>query len=313
MTTKSPQESPPSNPESSHQQQPPLIPYIPPPWSAKGDIFLFPFWTSNQPTTSSPTPLLPTQAYSPLEASSDFACPSSSGTFVGGLGTVQITRYHDSPVGPYDEMILVPGSFAWKCFDLEALRVKRGVNPRITRMYVSQRETCYNGRTSTKTKILVPITKHANLKYLDWNYPQHLATFNWTTNTDTSTTIEIYPHDTRHSSSESTPSSIPFFKTTFHPIKYTPRFTCYRKQHNGHTHALVSVQQLASSCRLCLKTPVHRADNYPARRAGARLTQCRYARMLAWAGLTCCKVKSAKVKRSTFGRNGGGGGLGIFH
>jgi hypothetical protein len=58
---------------------------------------------------------------------------------------VQILRYRDSPVGPYDEMLVVPGSFDW-ARDTSAGGVGR--NPRISRIYVSQKHTCYNGRLS---------------------------------------------------------------------------------------------------------------------------------------------------------------------
>ena len=63
---------------------------------------------------------------------------------------VQIIRYTESPVGPYDEMLLVPGFFT---YDREspgkdsAVTAEQKKNLRITKIYVSQKETCYNGRT----------------------------------------------------------------------------------------------------------------------------------------------------------------------
>ncbi|KAF8754569.1 hypothetical protein RHS01_06054 [Rhizoctonia solani] len=35
-------------------------------------------------------------------------------TFQGGLGTIQLIRYHSSPVGPYDELLYVPGQMNYK-------------------------------------------------------------------------------------------------------------------------------------------------------------------------------------------------------
>ncbi|KAF4979879.1 hypothetical protein FZEAL_3990, partial [Fusarium zealandicum] len=145
---------------------------VPPPWTLKGDVYTFAFWTQVRDG------VLPAVAYSPLEAQSDYA---SSGTPLGGLGMLQVIRYRDSPVGPYDEMLVAPGSFGYEREDAGARRVRRK-SPRITRIYVSQRDTCYNGR------------KTDNI--LDWNVPKHLARFSWTDNPDGSTTVHVYPHDT---------------------------------------------------------------------------------------------------------------------
>lgn len=112
---------------------------------------MFSFWTSGEQAKS-----LPEHAYSPLEARSEFANTSSSRP-VGGLGMVQILRYNDSPVGPYDEMLVVPGSFDWSRTGSDG-RPEVGRNPRISRIYVSQKHTCYNGRLSKyKLKILFVI------------------------------------------------------------------------------------------------------------------------------------------------------------
>ncbi|KAF5009504.1 hypothetical protein FDECE_4293 [Fusarium decemcellulare] len=146
-------------------------------------------------------------AYSPLEGNSDYASSSSSRA-LGGLSMLQILRYRDSPVGAYDEMILAPGSFEYEREDQSGRRIKRR-NPKITRIYVSQRDTCYNGRKN-------------------WNVPKHLARFAWTSNTDGSTTVQVYPHDTvanpDSASESSSPSPVPFFQATFKPIRFAPSF-----------------------------------------------------------------------------------------
>lgn len=49
----------------------------------------------------------------------------------------QIIRYTDTPVGAYDEFALLPGYFD---------SPEGGKNTRITAIYVSQNDTCYNGR-----------------------------------------------------------------------------------------------------------------------------------------------------------------------
>lgn len=54
---------------------------------------------------------------------------------------VQIIRHTESPVGPYDELVLVPGEFEYE-------HSGRKSNLKVSRIYVSQEKTCYNGRKS---------------------------------------------------------------------------------------------------------------------------------------------------------------------
>jgi len=62
---------------------------------------------------------------------------------------IQLLRYSDTPVGPYDEMILCPGYFEYPVDGKNGDKsTKKGV--RITRIYVSQKQTCWNGRSSKK-------------------------------------------------------------------------------------------------------------------------------------------------------------------
>lgn len=122
----------------------------PPPWLLHGDIYTFFFYTF--PSTASS---LPPHTYHPLEASSSYADPSLSKP-IGGLSAIQLLRYHDSPVGPYDEMIVIPGYFEYFREDSDGRRRKKR-NAKITRIYVSQEETCYNGRLSTSPSPFPPI------------------------------------------------------------------------------------------------------------------------------------------------------------
>ena len=87
------------------------------------------------------SPDLPDKAWSPLERNSSFA---SSGTFVAGTGLLMIIRYKDSPVGPYDEFIILPGLWANDGIN----GVIPQVNLRISRIYVSHKYTTWNGRRS---------------------------------------------------------------------------------------------------------------------------------------------------------------------
>jgi hypothetical protein len=114
-----------------------------PPWKLKGTVYMFPFWTKASDIAEAGKAGI---TYSPLEAKSAFASSEDSGKHLGGLSMVQIIRYTKSPVGPYDELILAPGSHEY-VVEENGRRVKKR-NLRITRIYVSQKYTCWNGRKS---------------------------------------------------------------------------------------------------------------------------------------------------------------------
>jgi len=170
---------------------------VPAPWKLKGDIYLFSFWVSG-PQAVHP----PTITYSPLEANSSFIRPEGSRP-LGGISMIQIIRYTESPVGPYDELILCPG-FHEYTVEENGKRIKKK-NARITRIYVSQKYTCWNGRKN-------------------WNIPKHLAAFDWKTNADGSTSVKVFPHDTSGDVKEASASATPLFQATFKPIPYVPSF-----------------------------------------------------------------------------------------
>ncbi|KAG8414781.1 hypothetical protein J3459_009686 [Metarhizium acridum] len=183
--------------EPASSSPPPSIPAVAPPWQLTGDVYFFSWW-------SSASQQLPAHAYSPLEAGSEFAAPAS-GRPAGGLAMIQILRYRDSPVGPYDEMLVVPGSFDWSRDTSAGRPAEVGRNPRISRIYVSQERSCYNGR-------------------LNWNTPKHLARFDWSFGPNDSVTVKVYPHDTHGDASEARPSAVPFFQASYAPIRFVPAF-----------------------------------------------------------------------------------------
>ncbi|MCJ1354015.1 MAG: hypothetical protein MMC33_004002 [Icmadophila ericetorum] len=172
--------------------EPQTIPIAPSPWTLKATIYLFSFYISSSQQ-------LPLWAYSPLESKSSFA----SGKSCGGLSMVQIIRYLDSPAGPYDEMLVTPGKFEYEVEEGGKKIKKR--NTRVTRIYVSQKVTCYNGR-------------------LHWNIPKHLARFSFTALPSGAIKIEVFPHDLTSDVSEASPSVRPFFTATYSPVSYLPYF-----------------------------------------------------------------------------------------
>jgi len=123
----------------------PAITLVQAPWKLKGTVYSFFLYSGNQ--TVSALEEQKSLLYPPLELDSNFA----NSKFLGGAGSVQIIRYTESPVGPYDEMLLVPGAYG---YDKEStqkdgkVKTEKKKGPRITRIYVSQKYTCWNGRTS---------------------------------------------------------------------------------------------------------------------------------------------------------------------
>lgn len=110
---------------------------VAPPWKLKGTVYMVNFYCKEGN--------LPEHAYSPLEGGSSFA-GAESGKHIGGFSQFQLIRYTESPVGPYDEFIISPGAFQYSVEEGGRRKVKK--NARITRIYVSQKHTCWNGRRS---------------------------------------------------------------------------------------------------------------------------------------------------------------------
>lgn len=118
------------------------IAHVAAPWTLKGTVYQLAWWTPRAQAEN-----MPTMAYSPLEAGTQFASPDGSKP-LGGLSVIQIIRYTESPVGPYDELLVIPGFHQYTVEDENTGRRITKRNARITRIYVSQKYTCWNGRTS---------------------------------------------------------------------------------------------------------------------------------------------------------------------
>ncbi|KAI0391593.1 hypothetical protein F5Y17DRAFT_440000 [Xylariaceae sp. FL0594] len=156
----------------------PITP-APAPWTLRGTVYSI--------TLLPASAELPAKAYPPLERKS---ATFTQGEYVGILGMIQIIRYTESPVGPYDELLIVPGYFKNQR-DGETLK-----RVRVSRIYVSQKYTAWNGR-------------------INWNIPKHLARFDWTDNGAGVTTVKVYPYDTTGDVAESAPAPKPWFQMKF--------------------------------------------------------------------------------------------------
>jgi hypothetical protein len=116
-------------------ESPEPITHVPPPWILKATAYAFPIAPAFGP--------LPSKAYAPLEKGST----ATQGTYLGLAGALLIVRYTDTPVGPYDEFVLMPGAYGYSKKHANGL-VLPAAGIRGTRFYVSQKYTNWNGRVS---------------------------------------------------------------------------------------------------------------------------------------------------------------------
>lgn len=133
-------------PPSTSHSLPADIPLAPPPWVLKAKFYLFaailrpvnredPILQGLPPGSYNPSETIHPSALAPVNGA-----PQWKG---GGLTSVAIVRYEDSPVGPYDELMMVPDGFANP--------YEKGTSARITNIYVSTRQTVWNGRKNWST------------------------------------------------------------------------------------------------------------------------------------------------------------------
>ncbi|PBK59780.1 hypothetical protein ARMSODRAFT_966594 [Armillaria solidipes] len=144
------------------------IPVAPAPWDLKARSWIF--------------------VLSPLSKQANFpagwAAPyqaealAGGGEFIGGPGMIMVVSYTETPVGPYDEVMYVPGR--WKYAD-------GTTGTRITRIYVSTAASMENGRRN-------------------WNIPKQVASFSFTEDPATAVwSLAVSPLDA---------PSAPFFKVS---------------------------------------------------------------------------------------------------
>ena len=112
----------------------------PSPWSLRAKHYLF--ITSPKPVNSEDPILqgLPPGSYNPSETlhPSALALVNGSPQWKGGRAIVVLARYDDSPVGPYDELIIIFKGFSNP--------YQKGTSGRVTNIYVSSRQSVWNGR-----------------------------------------------------------------------------------------------------------------------------------------------------------------------
>ncbi|KAL8947605.1 MAG: hypothetical protein Q9222_006131 [Ikaeria aurantiellina] len=164
----------------------PPVKIAPPPWTCHYTAYVGAFYVSA--STGLPRDV----AYDPLEAAS--ATFTEAGVWKGGMVMIQLLRYTSTPVGPYDEMLVAPGNF-----DVPG---GHGSHTRITRIYVSQRDTTFNDESGRK----------------NWNIPKHIARFKVTGDFSAPPfTIQLFPEDPA--------DETPFFSASLKHLGFwTPSF-----------------------------------------------------------------------------------------
>lgn len=70
--------------------------------------------------------------------------------FVGGLSSVMLVKYEDSDVGPYNELLFIPGLF----------KIEGKIRMMVTKIYVDSEASVHNGRNN-------------------WGIPKELAKITW--------------------------------------------------------------------------------------------------------------------------------------
>jgi len=134
---------------------------------------------------------LPPGHFAPLEEAEWSKCCGPE-VARGGPANMMLIRYTDTPVGPYDELLIAPGTFS---------NPNGTVDSRVTRIYVSSQDSIANGRKN-------------------WNIAKHLGKFTFTPSPSNprATEARVYAQ-----TSPTTFSDTPFFAVLLTSIPLIPK------------------------------------------------------------------------------------------
>ena len=127
-----------------------------PPWQLKGEGFIIPFLANKKEIIEN-----------------GFLSEDDKKTYKGGLGACMIVNYESSNVGPYFELLFIPGDFEHTDSSNKIKLYKR-----ITKIYVSSELSIQEGR-------------------LNWAIPKEYADFTWETKQKT-TFINVLSKDKKN-------------------------------------------------------------------------------------------------------------------
>ena len=130
----------------------------PPPWTLNAKLYLF--FTILKPVNREDPILqgLPPGSYHPSENMHPSALAPINGSpqWKGGLTCMVLVRYEQSPVGPYDELMVTYDGFANP-------HEKKATSARITNINVSSRKTVWNGRNNWSTFFYLSFSRPCSL------------------------------------------------------------------------------------------------------------------------------------------------------
>lgn len=89
---------------------------------------------------------------------------------------LHLLRYIETPVGPYDELAVMPGYFEYSKGkeDGKENKARKAKNMRITAIWVSQRDTCYNGKDGSR-KTTGSCAELSSSGRKNWNIPKSVC------------------------------------------------------------------------------------------------------------------------------------------
>ncbi len=106
---------------------------FPPPWNLNGEGIILPFYANKE-----------------YFLNSSYLSDEDKKIYKGGIGSVMLVNYYTSNVGPYYELLLIPGDFQFK----------NKIYKRITKIFVSSELSIKEG-------------------IKNWAIPKELASFDW--------------------------------------------------------------------------------------------------------------------------------------
>jgi hypothetical protein len=125
------------------------VPLKPAPWQLTGNGFILVYWFSKS-----------------FLLKSDLIPPGMMADFRGGPSVVVLVNYHRSDVGPYYELLFMPGRFEHKGQQFSS----------ITKIYVSTEASVVNGRKN-------------------WAIPKEIANFDWQIDEDGLENVQVRQRD----------------------------------------------------------------------------------------------------------------------
>ena len=183
----------------STDSRPADIPVAPPPWTLKAKLYLF-FATLKPDNREDPILQgLPPGSYNPSETIHPSALAPINGStqWKGGLTGFVLVRYEQSPVGPYDELMMTPDGFV-NPYE------KKATSGRITTIYVSSRQSVWNGRKNWSMFFSPVFSRcHVSLIY-PIDIPKHLARFEFIPKDSKTLSVKVSLPD----------AEVPFFTAT---------------------------------------------------------------------------------------------------